>query len=315
MRLDFKGRVAIVTGAGGGLGREHALALAARGAKVLVNDLGGARDGSGGSSEGFIGAAEAVAQEIRAAGGEAIANGASVTDFIAVQAMVQRAMDAWGRVDILVNNAGILRDKSFAKMGIADFELVMDVHLMGAVHCTKAVWPIMNAQKYGRIVMTTSSSGLYGNFGQSNYGAAKMALVGLMQTLSIEGVKNDIRVNCLAPTAATRMTEGLMPEAVSQALKPQAVVPAMLVLASTDAPNRTILCAGAGTFEVANITLTPGVWIGSDGEAPERLAARFVEVSARDGEIVPQSGSAQGGNEVSKAMANARNSGGARKAG
>ena len=314
MSLDFKGRVAIVTGAGGGLGREHALALAARGAKVLVNDLGGARDGSGGSSAGAISAAEAVAQEIRAAGGEALANGASVTDFKAVQAMVQQAMDAWGRIDILVNNAGILRDKSFAKMEIADFALVMDVHLMGAVHCTKAVWSIMNAQKYGRIVMTTSSSGLYGNFGQSNYGAAKMALVGLMQTLSIEGAKNDIRVNCLAPTAATRMTEGLMPDAVMQALKPEAVVPAMLVLASTDAPNRTILCAGAGTFEVANITLTPGVWIGSDAQAPGRLAARFAEVSARDGEIVPQSGSAQGSNEVSKAMANVGQTAGAAKA-
>jgi NAD(P)-dependent dehydrogenase (short-subunit alcohol dehydrogenase family) len=305
MSLDFKGRVAIVTGAGGGLGRQHALALAARGAKVMVNDLGSARDGSGGSSAGAISAAEAVAQEIRAAGGEALANGASVTDFNAVQAMVQQAMGAWGRIDILVNNAGILRDKSFAKMEIADFALVMDVHLMGAVHCTKAVWPIMIAQKYGRIVMTTSSSGLYGNFGQSNYGAAKMALVGLMQTLSIEGAKNDIRVNCLAPTAATRMTEGLLPEPVLQALKPEAVVPAMLVLASTDAPNRTILCAGAGTFEVANITLTQGVWIGSDAQAPERLAARFAEVSAREGEIVPQSGSAQGANEVTKAMASA----------
>ena len=183
MTIDFKGRVAIVTGAGGGLGRQHALALAARGAKVLVNDLGGARDGSGGS----VSAAEAVAAEIRAAGGEALANGASVTDFTAVQGMVQRAVDAWGRVDILINNAGILRDKSFAKMELADFQLVLDVHLMGAVHCSKAVWPLMNAQKYGRILMTTSSSGLYGNFGQSNYSAAKMGLVGLMQTLALEG--------------------------------------------------------------------------------------------------------------------------------
>ncbi|MDM0011858.1 SDR family NAD(P)-dependent oxidoreductase [Variovorax sp. J22P168] len=299
--IDFKGRVAIVTGAGGGLGREHALALAARGAKVLVNDLGGARDGSGGS----VSAAQAVVDEIRAAGGEAIANGASVTDFDAVQAMVAQAVEAWGRVDILVNNAGILRDKSFAKMEVADFRLVVDVHLMGAVHCTKAVWPHMNAQKYGRILMTTSSSGLYGNFGQSNYGAAKMALVGLMQTLSIEGAKNDIRVNCLAPTAATRMTEDLMPEAVLKALRPEAVVPAMLVLVSEGAPNRTILCAGAGTFEAANITLTGGSWIGLVADAPEQLAARLAEVTDRSGEIVPQSGAAQGSNEVGKAMANA----------
>ncbi|MEY4266088.1 MAG: hypothetical protein RIS90_623, partial [Pseudomonadota bacterium] len=231
MRIDFKGQVAIVTGAGGGLGRQHALALAARGAKVMVNDLGGARDGSGGSAT----AAEAVAAEIRAAGGEALANSASVTDFAAVEAMVTQAVAAWGRVDILVNNAGILRDKTFAKMDLADFELVMDVHLMGAVHCCKAVWGLMNAQKYGRIVMTTSSSGLYGNFGQSNYGAAKLALVGLMQTLALEGAKNNIHVNALAPTAATRMTEGLMPEAVLAALKPEAVVPAMLVLASREA--------------------------------------------------------------------------------
>lgn len=300
--IEFKGRVAIVTGAGGGLGRQHALALAARGAKVVVNDLGGARDGASGTQS--LTAAQAVVEEIRAAGGEAVANGASVTDFGAVQAMVAQAMEAWGRVDILVNNAGILRDKSFAKMEIADFALVVDVHLMGAVNCTKAVWAIMNEQKYGRIIMTTSSSGLYGNFGQSNYGAAKMALVGLMQTLSIEGAKNDIRVNCLAPTAATRMTEGLMPEAVLAALKPEAVVPAMLVLASQEAPNRTILCAGAGTFEAAHITLTQGAWIGMDAQAPEHLAARLAEVTQREGETVPQSGSAQGTNEVGKFMAN-----------
>ncbi len=301
MTIDFKGRVAIVTGAGGGLGRAHALALAARGAKVLVNDLGGARDGSGGS----VSAAEAVVAEIRAAGGEALANGASVTDFAAVQAMVQQAVDAWGRVDILVNNAGILRDKTFAKMELADFQLVVDVHLMGAVHCSKAVWPIMNAQKYGRILMTTSSTGLYGNFGQSNYGAAKMALVGLMQTLALEGAKNDIRVNCLAPTAATRMTEGLLPEAVLAALKPEAVVPAMLVLVSQDAPTRTILCAGAGTFEAAHITMTQGVWLGTDASTPERLAQRLAEVTDRAGDSVPQSGAAQGGNEFGKASQNA----------
>jgi NAD(P)-dependent dehydrogenase (short-subunit alcohol dehydrogenase family) len=301
MTIDFKGRVAIVTGAGGGLGRQHALALAARGAKVLVNDFGGARDGSGGS----VTAAEAVVAEICVAGGEAIANAASVTDFAAVQAMVQQAMAAWGRIDILINNAGILRDKTFAKMELADFELVMNVHLMGAVHCSKAVWPIMNAQKYGRILMTTSSTGLYGNFGQSNYGAAKMALVGLMQTLALEGAKNDIRINCLAPTAATRMTEGLMPQAVLDALKPEAVVPAMLVLVSQDAPNRTILCAGAGTFEASHITMTHGVWIGTDARAAERLAEQLAKVTDRAGDSVPPSGSAQGANEIALALKNA----------
>ena len=297
MSIDFKGRVAIVTGAGGGLGRQHALALAARGAKVVVNDLGGARDGSGGS----LTAAQAVVQEIVAAGGEAIANGASVTDWDAVQAMVQQAIDTWGRVDILVNNAGILRDKSFAKMELADFRLVMDVHLMGAVHCCKAVWPHMVAQKYGRIMMTTSSSGLYGNFGQSNYGAAKLALVGLMQTLAIEGAKFDIRVNALAPTAATRMTEDLMSEAVLAALRPEAVVPAMLVLVSDNAPSRAILCAGAGSVESANITLTQGAWIGFGTEAPERLEELLDQVRDRTGESVPASGAAQGALEIASA--------------
>jgi NAD(P)-dependent dehydrogenase (short-subunit alcohol dehydrogenase family) len=297
--IDFKGRVAIVTGAGGGLGRQHALALARRGAKVVVNDLGGARDGSGGSAS----AAQLVVDEIRAAGGEAMTNAASVTDFEAVQAMVQQAVDAWGRVDILVNNAGILRDKTFAKMELADFRLVLDVHLMGAVHCCKAVWPHMSAQKYGRIVMTTSSSGLYGNFGQSNYGAAKLALVGLMQTLSLEGAKNDIRVNCLAPTAATRMTEDLMPAEVLRALQPEAVVPAMLVLASADAPTRTTLCAGAGSVEAAHITMTQGAWIGIDESADVRLLQHLAEVLDRTHETVPGSGSAQGTHEVGRAMA------------
>ncbi len=297
MSIDFKGRVAIVTGAGGGLGRQHALALAARGAKVVVNDLGGARDGTGGS----VSAAQAVVDEIRAAGGEAIANGASVTDWDAVQAMVQQAVDTWGRVDILVNNAGILRDKTFAKMDLADFRTVIDVHLMGAVHCSKAVWPHMVAQKYGRILMTTSSTGLYGNFGQSNYGAAKLALVGFMQTLALEGAKSDIRVNSLAPTAATRMTEGLMPEAVLAALQPQAVVPAMLVLVSEEAPTRTILCAGGGSVEAANITMTQGDWIGLDSDAPERLAAQLDQVRDRTGEMVPPNGSAQGAHEVARA--------------
>ena len=297
MPIDFKDRVAIVTGAGGGLGRLHALALAARGAKVVVNDLGGAVDGSGGSAT----AAEAVVAEIRAGGGQAMASAASVTDYAAVQAMVQQTVDTWGRVDILVNNAGILRDKSFAKMEIDDFRLVLDVHLMGAVHCTKAVWPHMNAQKYGRIVMTTSSSGLYGNFGQSNYGAAKMALVGLMQTLSIEGAKNNIHVNCLAPTAATRMTAGLMPEPVLAALRPEAVVPAMLVLVAQDAPTRTILCAGAGSVEAAHITLSEGSWIGLDTHADDRLQAQLAQVVDTGGFQVPSSGLAQSAHEIGRA--------------
>ncbi|HEX3139881.1 MAG TPA: SDR family NAD(P)-dependent oxidoreductase [Rhizobacter sp.] len=289
MSINFDGRVAIVTGAGGGLGREHALALAKRGAKVVVNDLGPG--------------AEAVAQEIKAAGGEAIAVLSSVTDFEAVQAMVKQTMDTWGRVDILVNNAGILRDKSFSKMELADFKLVVDVHLMGAVNCCKAVWDIMRAQKYGRIVNTTSSSGLFGNFGQSNYGAAKMALVGLMQTLSIEGAKDNVRVNCLAPTAATAMTEGLMPQVVLDKLAPAAVTPGLLYLVSEDAPSRVILNAGAGTFARSYVTMTLGTHIGTDADADDQVAAQFELISDRDEEVVPQSGSEQGRNEVGKAMA------------
>jgi NAD(P)-dependent dehydrogenase (short-subunit alcohol dehydrogenase family) len=297
MTIRFDGQVAIVTGAGGGLGREHALALAARGAKVVINDLGGARDGSGGSAT----AAEAVVAEIEAAGGEAMANAASVTDFAAVQAMVDAAMEKWGRVDLLVNNAGVLRDKSFAKMEIEDFRFVVDVHLMGAVNCTKAVWEIMRGQNYGRIVMTTSSSGLYGNFGQSNYGAAKMALVGLMQTLAIEGGKNDIRVNCLAPTAHTRMTEDLGAALPLEALAPELVTPGLLYLLSRDAPSRCILAAGAGGFERAYVTLTEGVHIMGE-DAPEQVAAQFDAISDRAKEIVPEMGAAQGMIELTKAQ-------------
>ena len=297
MSINFKDRVAIVTGAGGGLGREHALALAARGAKVVVNDLG-----QGGSSK----AADTVVGEIRAAGGTAMANAASVSDEGAVAAMVTQAMAQWGRIDILVNNAGILRDKSFAKMEMADFRLVIDVHLMGAAICTQAVWNIMRAQKYGRVVMTTSSSGLYGNFGQANYGAAKMALVGLMQTLAIEGARDGIRVNCLAPTAATRMTEGLMSPEVLARLTPAAVTPGLLYLVSDDAPTRAILCAGAGTFERANVTLTGGVHIGTGPDAAEQLAAQAEAIFDRSSETVPESGNAQGSNEVGKAVAAAR---------
>lgn len=298
MAIRFDGKVAIVTGAGGGLGRSHALALAARGAKVVVNDLGVARDGSGSSHS----PAEAVVAEIVAAGGEAIANGASVTDPDAVKAMVAEATDRWGSVDILVNNAGVLRDKTFAKMEIEDFRFVVDVHLMGAVNCTKAVWDGMRERNYGRIVMTTSSSGLYGNFGQSNYGAAKMALVGFMQTLSIEGAKNDIRVNCLAPTAHTRMTEDLGAALPLEALGPELVTPGLLYLVSQDAPTRCILGAGAGGFERAYVTLTQGIRVVGD-DAPEQIAARFAEISDRNGEIVPEMGAAQGMIELTKAQA------------
>jgi NAD(P)-dependent dehydrogenase (short-subunit alcohol dehydrogenase family) len=299
MTIRFDGRVAIVTGAGGGLGRQHALALAARGAAVVVNDLGGNVNGNGGAAS----AANAVVAEIRKAGGKAIANGASVTDFAATQAMVDAALREWGRVDILVNNAGILRDKSFAKMDLADFRLVLDVHLMGAVNCTKAVWDTMRAQNYGRVVMTTSSTGLFGNFGQSNYGAAKMALVGLMQTLSLEGAKHNIRVNCLAPTAATRMTENLMPEAVLRQLEAGAVTPGLLALVADDAPTRTILCAGAGSFERAHITLTHGIHVGNRADAAEQVAAHLDAISDRTGETVPESGAAQGTLEIAKATA------------
>lgn len=297
--LRFDGRVAIVTGAGGGLGRSHALQLAARGAKVLVNDLGSARDGSGGSSA----AAEAVVAEIRAAGGVAMANGTSVTDPAGVQAMVDQVMAEWGRIDILVNNAGILRDKSFSKMTLDDFRLVVDVHLMGSVYTTKAVWDIMKAQGYGRIVFTTSSSGLFGNFGQANYGAAKMAVVGLMQTLSLEGEKYNVHVNCLAPTAATRMTEDLMPPEVLALLTPESVTPGVLVLASEGAPTRSILCAGAGAFAAAHITLTHGTVVPESTHAAEQVSARFAQIDDRVGEIVPGSGSVQTQHQLAQVMA------------
>jgi NAD(P)-dependent dehydrogenase (short-subunit alcohol dehydrogenase family) len=286
MTIRYDGKVAIVTGAGQGLGRSHAIELAKRGAKVVINDLGGAKDGTGGSSD----AARAVVTEIEALGGEAIANGANVAKYDEVEAMVKQTMEQWGRVDILVNNAGILRDKSFSKGSLDDFSLVLDVHLIGTVNCTKACWDIMRDQGYGRVVVTTSSSGLYGNFGQSNYGSAKMGVIGLMNTLVQEGSKYDIRVNALAPTAGTRMTEGLIPEKAFDLLTPETVTPAVLYLVSEDAPNRTILAAGAGAYAVAKIVETDGTWLPPEEQTPEGIAAHWDAITATDGEKVPQAG-------------------------
>jgi NAD(P)-dependent dehydrogenase (short-subunit alcohol dehydrogenase family) len=283
-------RVAIVTGAGGGLGRSHAHFLARHGAKVVVNDL---------NPE----AARTVAEEIQSAGGEALNFTASVADEAAVRAMVADTIERWGRIDILINNAGILRDKSFAKMSLDDFRLVIDVHLMGSVICTQAVWQIMRDQEFGRIVLTTSSSGLYGNFGQANYGAAKMALVGLMQTLAIEGEKYGIRVNCLAPTAATQMTAGILTQETLEALAPEFVSPGLLALVEPDAPTRTILCAGAGHFACANVTLTHGTFVGVGDDAGEQVIREWKEISDRDAEIVPDYGFAQSEREVASAAA------------
>jgi len=287
---SLDGRVAIVTGAGGGLGREHALFLARQGARVVVNDLGQK-------------AAEGVAAEIAALGGAAIPCTASVTDENAIASMVSRTVAEWGRVDILVNNAGILRDKSFAKMSLEDFRLVVDVHLMGAVTCSKAVWERMREQHHGRIVMTTSSSGLYGNFGQANYGAAKMALVGLMQTLAIEGEKYGIRVNCLAPSAATQMTQGVLPEASLKALDPALVSPALLVLVGEHAPTRAIVCAGAGHVACASVTLSQGRFVGGGDGAAQRVIEQWQEIADRTGELVPEYGFLQCEREVASAVA------------
>jgi len=292
MKKYLQDRVAIVTGAGSGLGRAHALELARQGVRVVVNDVAGAHAGS---------PASAVVDEIVRNGGTALAAGGDVTDYDAMQSLVGRVMDEWQRVDILVNNAGILRDKSFSKMSLEDFRQVLDVHLMGSVHCIKAVWEIMREQRYGRIVMTTSSSGLYGNFGQSNYSAAKMALVGLMQTLALEGAKHDIRVNCLAPTAATAMTEGiLLPEALER-LSPSAVSPAVVALVGEDAPTRCILLAGAGGVESANITMTRGIVVDSDADAAQQIRARMDEIRDRSGELVPGTGFEQCQFELAKA--------------
>ena len=288
MTINFENRVAIVTGAGGGLGRAYALELARRGAKVVVNDLGGARDGSGSSD-----AAQKVVDEIERAGGTAIASGASVTEAAQVEALVAAAREKWGGVHILINNAGILRDKSFAKMTMDDFRLVVEVHLIGSATCTKAVWETMREQAYGRIMMTSSSTGLYGNFGQANYGAAKLGLAGLAKTLALEGAKYNIRVNSLAPTAATRMTEDIFPPDMLAAFNPENVVPAALFLVSEDAPTNAIVGAGAGVYQAAYVTLTPGVALPEGRRTVEEVAANWSKITDRSGEIVPQSGAEQ----------------------
>ena len=277
MTLDYNGKVVIVTGAGGGLGRCHALEFARRGAKVVVNDLGGAVDGSGGSSE----AADKVVEEIKAAGGEAMSNGSSVTDDAGVANMVQQTMDAFGRIDVLVNNAGVLRDKSFAKMEIADFDFVVDVHLFGTMKPTKAVWPIMKEQGYGRIMVTSSSSGLYGNFGQSNYGAAKLGVVGFINTLKLEGQKDNIHINALAPVAWTRMTSNLMPPEMEEALAPEQVTPAVVFMCSEQAPTGKIICAGAGAYAAAQIVETRGMYLGTAPTA-EDVAENWEQISKLD---------------------------------
>ena len=275
MSVKFDDKVAIVTGGGIGLGREHALGLAKRGAKVVVNDLGVSQDGEGGSSA----SAQSVVAEIVAMGGEALAHGADVSDELQVKDMVQQTMDKWGRIDILINNAGILRDKTFSKMTLDDFRKVVDVHLMGTATVTHAVWPIMRKQSYGRIVLTSSSSGLYGNFGQSNYGAAKTAMVGLMNVLHHEGARDDIRVNILAPTATTRMTEELFSMEVGELLDPATITPGVLFLVSENAPSRIIMGAGGGSFAQTRIYETKGITLAGDDITPENVERHWEQIT------------------------------------
>ncbi|SDM49402.1 SDR family NAD(P)-dependent oxidoreductase [Maricaulis salignorans] len=294
--IRFDGRVAIVTGGGNGLGRSHALALASRGARLVVNDMGGSVDGVGSGS-----AAEDVAAEIRAAGGEAISHTANVTREDEVADMVAQAMKAFGQVDILVNNAGILRDKSFAKMDMADFNAVTSVHLTGSAICTKALWDHMRERQYGRIVMTSSSSGIYGNFGQANYGAAKMGLVGFMNVLHLEGAKYGIRVNALSPTAATRMTEGLIPEEALKLMTVESVSAGLVYLVSDDAPSRLVLCAGAGGYAATRVYETDGIYLPPEQQTPEHVAANIDAIIDPAGQQMFE----QGGQQTMKFLAKA----------
>ena len=287
--IRFDDQVVIVTGAGQGLGKCHALEFGRRGARVVVNDLGGARDGSGGSLD----AASEVVEEIKAAGGQAVANGANVADRDAVSEMVSEVIERWGRIDVLVNNAGILRDKTFAKMELDDFSVVVDVHLAGSVNCTKAVWDHMRERQYGRVVMTSSSSGIYGNFGQTNYGAAKMGLVGFMNSLAIEGMKYGIHVNALAPIAATRMTEDILPENVLSLLDPASVTPAVVFMAGEHAPTRQIIAAGAGVFARVIIQESPGVFLAEGSRDAEHLAEAWDRISSPEGAVELNAGGEQ----------------------
>ena len=275
MAIRFDNKVAIVTGAGGGIGKEHALELAKRGAKVVVNDLGGSVDGSGASD-----AANEVVELIKSEGGEAMSNGASVTDLDAVKVMVNQTMEEWGRIDILINNAGILRDKSFHKVTLEDFNLVMDVHFQGSLNCTHTIYPIMREQEYGRIIFTSSASGVYGNFGQTNYGSAKMAMIGLMNTLKLEGQNKNIFTNSITPVAYTRMTEGLIPEDFGKNLSSEFITPAVIYLASEEAPNGATIAAGAGVFSRILIHETMGVSLGmGEDMTPENIHANWDKIS------------------------------------
>jgi len=296
--IRFDGKVVIVTGAGGGLGRQHALEFARRGAQAVINDLGASVDGSGGSSA----AADKVVEEIKAAGGEAIADGGSVADDAGAENLIKRAMDAYGRIDVMICNAGILRDKSFSKMEMADFAAVLNVHLWGTVKPLHHAWPIMREQKYGRVVVTTSSTGLYGNFGQANYGAAKLGLVGLMKTLAIEGERDNIKVNAISPIAATRMTENVMPPPLLEKLLPEYVSPGVVYLASEEAPTATILTAGAGVFSVAKLYETEGAWLGEGGLSAEEVRDNWARISDPAGQQAYGQGNEQIQKMIRRAM-------------